>query len=130
MQQNDILFIPVANKVVSIQGAFKRPMRYEVVESDGLQKVIKLAGGLLSNTSPDFVQIERFDKDSMALSEYSLIEVLEGKLAVSLKDGDTIRLRTATKLLENFIEMEGAVFYPGKYNLGNKPVLSLFLNKA
>lgn len=130
LQQNDILFIPVANKVVSIQGAIKRPMRYEVVEADGLQKVIKLAGGLLSNTSPDFVQIERFDKDSMALSEYSLIEVLEGKLAVALKDGDTIRLRTATKLLENFIEMEGAVFYPGKYNLGNKPVLSLFLNKA
>ena len=77
LQQNDILFIPVANKVVSIQGAIKRPMRYEVVEADGLQKVIKLAGGLLSNTSPDFVQIERFDKDSMALSEYSLIEVLK-----------------------------------------------------
>jgi protein involved in polysaccharide export with SLBB domain len=130
LQQNDILFIPVANKVVSIQGAIKRPMRYEVVGADGLQKVIKLAGGLLSNTSPDFVQIERFDNDSMALSEYSLMEVLEGKLAVSLKDGDTIRLRSATKLLENFIEVDGAVFYPGKYNLGNKPVLSLFLNKA
>ena len=130
LQQNDILFIPVANKVVSIQGAIKRPMRYEVIEADGLQKVIKLAGGLLSNTSPDFVQIERFDNDSMALSEYSLIEVLEGKLAVGLKDGDTIRLRTATKSLENFIEIDGSVFYPGKYNLGNKPVLSLFLNKA
>ena len=130
LQQNDILFIPVANKVVSIQGAIKRPMRYEVVEAEGLQKVIKLAGGLLSNTSPDFVQIERFESDSMALLEYSLIEVMEGKLAVSLKDGDTIRLRTTNKSLENFIEMEGAVFYPGKYNLGSKPVLSFFLNKA
>ena len=47
LQQNDILFIPVANKVVSIQGAIKRPMRYEVVEVDGLQKVNKLSGGLL-----------------------------------------------------------------------------------
>jgi len=130
LQQNDILFIPVANKVVSVQGAIKRPMRYEIVGADGLQKVIKLAGGLLSNTSPDFVQIERFENDSMGLSEYSLMEVMEGKLSVSLKDGDTIRLRTATKSLENFIEVEGAVFYPGKYNLGNKPVLSLFLNKA
>jgi len=130
LQQNDILFVPVANKVVSIQGAIKRPMRYELVEADGLQKVIKLAGGLLSNTSPDFVQIERFESDSMALFEYSLSDVLEGKLSVSLKDGDIIRLRTATKTLENFIEIEGAVFYPGKYNLGSKPVLSLFLNKA
>ena len=130
LQQNDILFIPVANKVVSIQGAIKRPMRYEIIEGDGLQKVIKLAGGLLSNTSPDFVQIERFINDSINLMEYALMDVLEGKLVVALKDGDTIRLRTATKSLENFIEIDGAVFYPGKYNLGNKPVLSLFLNKA
>lgn len=130
LQQNDILFIPVANKVVSIQGAIRRPMRYEIVEPDGLQRAIKLAGGLLSNASPDFVQVERFESDSMALLEYPLLDVLGGKLAVALKDGDTIRLRTATKLLENFIEMEGAVFYPGKYNLGSNPVLSLFLNKA
>jgi protein involved in polysaccharide export with SLBB domain len=130
LQQNDILFIPVANKVVSLQGAIKRPMRYEIIEGDGLQKVIKLAGGLLSNTSPDFVQIERFINDSINLMEYALMDVLEGKLVVSLKDGDAIRLRTATKSLENFIEIDGAVFYPGKYNLGNKPVLSLFLNKA
>jgi protein involved in polysaccharide export with SLBB domain len=101
LQQNDILFIPVANKVVSIQGAIKRPMRYEVLEAEGLQKVIKLAGGLLSNTSPDFVQIERNEGDSIRLMEYKLNEVIAGKIPVVLFDGDTIRLRNVNKLLEN-----------------------------
>jgi polysaccharide biosynthesis/export protein len=130
LQQNDILFVPVANKVVSILGAIKRPMRYEVIDSDDLQKLIKLAGGPLNNTSNDFIQIERFDGDSLALLEYSLLDIQTGKFNVSLKDGDIIRLREVTKSLENFIEIQGAVFYPGKYNLGNIPELSFFLNKA
>ena len=130
LQQNDIIFVPVANKVVSLQGGVKRPMRYEVIDGDGLQKIIKIAGGPVSNASPDFVQIERNEGDSIRLMEYKLNEVIAGKIPVVLFDGDTIRLRNVNKLLENYIEIEGAVFYPGRYDLGKNPTLRNFLEKA
>lgn len=130
LQQNDIIFVPVANKVVSLQGGVKRPMRYEVIDGDGLQKIIKIAGGPVSNASPDFVQIERNEGDSVRLMEFKLNEVIEGKVPVLLLDGDTIRLRNVNKLLDNFIEIEGAVFYPGRYDLGKNPTLRIFLEKA
>jgi protein involved in polysaccharide export with SLBB domain len=130
LQQNDIIFVPVANKVVSLQGGVKRPMRYEVIDGDGLQKLIKMGGGPVSNASPDFVQIERNEGDSIRLMEFKLNEVIDGKIPVLLFDGDTIRLRNVNKLLDNYIEIEGAVFYPGRYDLGKNPTLRIFLEKA
>ena len=130
LQQNDIIFVPVANKVVSLQGGVKRPMRYEVIDGDGLQKIIKIAGGPVSNASPDFVQIERNEGDSIRLMEFKLNEVIDGKIPVLLFDGDNIRLRNVNKLLDNYIQIEGAVFYPGRYDLGKNPTLRIFLEKA
>jgi protein involved in polysaccharide export with SLBB domain len=130
LQQNDIIFVPVANKVVALKGGVKRPMRYEVIDGDGLQKIIKIAGGPVSNASPDFVQIERNEGDSIRLLEYKLNEVIAGKFPVVLADGDTIRFRNVNKLLENYVEIEGAVFYPGRYDLGKNPTLRIFLEKA
>jgi hypothetical protein len=54
-------------------------MRYEVIDGDGLQKIIKIAGGPVSNASPDFVQIERNEGDSIRLMEYKLNDVIAGK---------------------------------------------------
>jgi len=130
LQQNDILFVPVAQRVVSIQGAVKRPMRYEILAPDDLQRAVRLAGGPLANASPDFVQVERFEGDSMITREYALSDVLEGKFPLALKDGDTIRLRAISRFLDNFVEVNGAVIYPGKYSLGKESRLLDILEKA
>ena len=46
LEQNDIIHIPVAQKVVTVTGAVRRPMKYELLDSEDLIKLIQYAAGL------------------------------------------------------------------------------------
>ena len=61
LQNNDVLFVPVAQNVVTVEGAVNRPMRYVMVEGETLKDLINYAGGLAFNAYPNFVQIERIE---------------------------------------------------------------------
>ena len=60
LQNNDIIYVPVVDNVVSISGGVKRPMRYELKSGEDLADLIRLAGGTTVNVYPDFVQIRRY----------------------------------------------------------------------
>ena len=79
IQNNDVLFVPVAQKVVSIEGAVNRPMRYEMVDKETLADLIEYAGGLTWNAYPNFVQIERHEAGEVSYLEFDLSEVTSGK---------------------------------------------------
>jgi len=130
IQQNDILFVPVAENIVSIEGAVKRPMYYEMLPGESLETLIRYAGGIRVNTYPDFVQIERYQGDEIRLQEYNLAEVLSGKLKVPLQNGDIVRVRSIGKPIEQFAEVVGSVYYPGRYDLVQSPTLGSLLGKA
>lgn len=130
LQHNDIIYIPVARKVVDLRGAVKRPMRYELKEGETLNDLIDYAGGLNYDTYPDYLQIQRIEDGEMVLKEWSLMEALRSEEPVELKDGDIVRLREVEKPLKKFVEIEGAVFYDGRYNLQQSPTLSTLLEQA
>jgi len=130
IQQNDILFVPMAQKVVALEGAVKRPMKYELAGKEGLSDLIAYAGGVNFNTYVELVQIQRAQADSVILLEYKLGEVLSGKQVVPLLDGDVVSIRAAAKPLERFTEITGAVFYPGRYELQTGMTLSNLLQKV
>jgi len=130
IQQNDILFVPMAQRVVTLQGAVKRPMKYELTGKEGLQELFGFAGGINYNTYVDFVQVERNQADSVVLLEYKLSDILSGKQTALLLDGDIVRVRENTRPLERFSEVNGAVFYPGRYELQKDMRLSGLLLKV
>lgn len=130
LQHNDILFVPVAQKVVSLEGAVKRPMRYELVGKEGLKELLAFAGGVLFNASAELIQVERQTGEKPQLTEYSLADVLSGKVIVELLDGDVVRLRQSSIPLEQFSAIEGAVYYPGQYAWKEGQKLEDVLTKA
>jgi protein involved in polysaccharide export with SLBB domain len=130
IQQNDILYVPMAQRVVTLEGAVKRPMKYELTGKEGLQELFDFAGGINYNTYVEFVQVERSQADSVVLLEYKLSDILGGKQSVLLLDGDIVRVRENTRPLERFTEVEGAVFYPGRYELQKDMRLSALLLKV
>ena len=130
IQQNDILFVPMAQRVVTLQGAVKRPMKYELTGKEGLQELFGFAGGINYNTYVEFVQVERNQADSVVLLEYKLSDILSGKQTALLLDGDIVRVRENTRPLERFSEVNGAVFYPGRYELQKDMRLSGLLLKV
>jgi len=130
LQHNDIIYIPLAHKVVRISGAVKRPMRYELTDGENLRHLIEYAGGINYNAYPDFLQIERIDEGEVSLTEYSLADALRGDITIDLQDGDIVRLRQTEKPLENFVEVDGAVYYSGRYDLRRSPDLQVLVEKA
>ena len=76
LQNNDVFFIPVAQKVVKIEGAVYRPMRYEMVEGETLVDLIQFAGGLTDNAYREFVQIERYIGGEKKYLEFNLENVM------------------------------------------------------
>jgi protein involved in polysaccharide export with SLBB domain len=130
LQHNDILYVPVAQKVVNLEGAVKRPMRYELAGKEGLKDLIAFAGGVLYNANVDLIQIERQTGAAPILTEYRLNEVLDGKVVVELLDGDIIRLRPSTVPLEQITTVEGAVYYPGNFAWKEGQKLADVLSKA
>jgi len=130
LQQNDILFVPVSSSLVTIEGAVKRPMTYEMLPEETLIDLIKFAGDVRTDVYPDFVQIKRYANGEEVLKEWNLADVRAGKIKVPIQNGDSIRIKTIGKPMTAFVEVSGSVYYPGKYDLSSNPSLASVLEKA
>ena len=131
LQNNDVLFVPVAEKVVSIEGAVNRPMRYEMIEGESLLDLIRYAGGLSYNAYPKFVQIERSEGGEINLLEFDLGNILSDAQIVNLVNGDIIRIKDNSKRdLENYVYVKGDVYYEGAYDLAGNRSLKTLLDHA
>lgn len=130
IQNNDVLFVPVAQKVVSIEGAVNRPMKYEVVDKETLKDLIDYAGGLTSDAYPNFVQIERRENGEVNYLEFDLSEVISGKSKVQLAAGDVVRIKASSKPMENYVSISGDVYYGGNFDLEKNRSLAALIAKA
>jgi protein involved in polysaccharide export with SLBB domain len=127
LQNNDIIFVPVLKLLVSIEGAVNRPMFYEMLETETLADLIRYAGGVKMDVFPDFVQIKRFINGEERLMEWNLEEVRSGKTKVSLMNGDVVRIKAIGKPMDQFVDIEGSIYYPGRYDLSANPTLTKLL---
>lgn len=129
LQNNDVMFIPVAQKIVQVNGAVNRPMKYELIEGETLVDLLRYAGGLKYNVYPDFVQIERYIDGEKKYLEYDLNNVLSGTQKIDMQNGDIVLIRTANIPMENFVAINGDVYYGGNYDLEkNGSLLTLIEN--
>ena len=130
LQNNDVLFVPVAEKIVRIEGAVARPMRYEMLDSETLVDLIRFAGGLTEDAYPEFVQVERYEDGLKSLLEFNLRNVMSGSQKVGLVAGDIVRVRPSTQPLENYVEITGDVYYDGRYDLARNGSLRALIESA
>ncbi len=130
IQNGDVIYVPVAQRIVKIEGAVNRPMRYEMLEGETLKDLIKYAGGLTASVFPDFVQIERVENGERKYMEYDLSAVMSGSRKVNLVNGDIVRIRTANQPLENYVAVGGDVYYDGRFDLEQNRSLTRLLENA
>lgn len=130
LQNNDVLFVPIANKVVTIEGAVQRPMSYEMLDGEDLVSLIKYAGGLTYNAYPEFVQIERHENAEVNYLEYKLSSVMDGSQKVELRAADIVRIKSAAKPLENYVTINGDVYYGGSFDYQQNKSLKALIDKA
>ena len=130
LQNNDFIFIPVADITVNIEGAIRRPFTYEMLPGEGLKKLMLFAGGTTDNAYLKNVQVTRFEDDKEVIIDVDYSAILKGASDFRLKKGDRVLVKNIENTYDNFVEVVGAVEFPGRFELGRSMRISQALNKA
>tara|TARA_B100001059_G_scaffold236728_1_gene289480 strand:- start:1189 stop:3987 length:2799 start_codon:yes stop_codon:yes gene_type:complete len=115
LQSGDVIFIPTIEKSVFIDGAIKRPGKYELNKNDKLSDLIRLVGGFENRAYLKQIYIERYDYNTDAPSVINLDLTDTQNLDFRVSDGDIIRIAEISDRLTESILLKGAVKRPGRY---------------
>ncbi len=126
LENNDLISIPVADRLISISGAINRPMTYELLPSENLQKLIEFAAGYRSNAYKNLLQVRRTIGDKPTLIDVDISKTPN----FSLINGDQVFIKTLPEEAENYATISGDVEFVGKYSLKETPELGLLVQKA
>lgn len=115
LEDNDVVVIDTYKNLVNVTGAVKRPMYYEVLDGETVDEVLKYAGGLAENAYKEDVRIERSGK-----YEREILTVAKDELKlVTLLNGDVLAVDTIAATFSNMVEIQGAVYRPGRFQLSD-----------
>ena len=123
LQDNDLIVVAPYNAIVNIQGKVKRPMMYEMKKDESLAKLLAYTGGLTGDAYDRNIRVIR-----KSGREYSIHTVEKNSFgAFGLVDGDSVYVDSIIPRFSNMVEVKGAVFHPGMYQMdGNiRTVLDL-----
>ncbi len=130
LQENDIIYVPVAEKLVTIQGAVKRPSKYELLPTENLIALVRYAGGLKENALKNNVQIKRFQDDKEILIDVNLKNLMKEHRDVVLMPGDQILIKTIERTVENVVSVNGPVQISGQFALNRGERIADILKRA
>jgi polysaccharide export outer membrane protein len=125
VNDNDIIFVPLRGKTVSIKGEVLRAYTFELLPGENLKKLIEISGGLRSNVYIDRIQVDRIvpfaervkKGDDRKIYDIDFKDVATGKKDYTLEDGDVITVFPILDKKDNFVEITGDVYRPGLYQI-------------
>ena len=114
LTDNDVIVVVPYDCLVTVTGKVKRPMIYEMKKNESVGTLLKYAGGFTGDAYRKAVRLLR--KTGRELSVYNVGEFDFNTFHIA--DGDSIGVDSILNRYENKIEIKGAVFRPGFYNIG------------
>ena len=115
LQDNDVIQVGTYDCIVDISGHVKRPMAYEMKANESLATLLKYCGGF---TDEAYKQLVRVLRNEDLKSVYSVEEF--DFSSFKLSDGDKVQVDSIIDRYKNMVEIKGAVYRPGLYQLGGK----------
>lgn len=127
LASNDVIVVGPYECLVNITGKVKRPMWYEMKQTESLGTLLKYAGGFAGDAFEDNVTLVR--KKGGVMRVYSLGEF--DRDAFQLCDADSVSVDSTLNRFENTVELKGAVLRPGFYQLdGNIATVTQLIERA
>lgn len=116
LQEGDVIQVGLYDCLVGVTGNVKRPMFYEMRKNESVATLIKYAGGFTGDAYKKSIRLTRQTGE-----KYAVYTVDEFELSsFQVDDGDAIEVDGILNRYENMVEVKGAVFRPGQYQLGNE----------
>lgn len=127
LQEGDVIIVNPYESLVRIAGKVKRPMFYEMKPTETVATILNYAGGFTGDAYKKAVRIIR-----KSGREHQVYNVDEMDYSVfRLDDGDSISVDAVLKRFENRVEIRGAVYRSGLYELsGTVNTVKQLIKKA
>lgn len=114
LQEGDVILASPYDALVLIKGKVKRPMYYEMKSSESIRTLIGFAGGFSNDAYRGAVTVDRNNTKERTVA--TVDDMNYGVFKV--KDGDVVSVGEILDRYDNRIEVKGAVYRPGYYELG------------
>lgn len=118
LQENDVIIVTPYDRIVTIDGSVKRPMSYEMKKGETLADLLEYAGGLTGSAYGDRLTLERTTGKGKSVVTVDASDFETTRL----DDGDLIVVKDGIARYDNRVDVNGAVFRPGKYSIGTDVV--------
>ncbi|WP_231427179.1 SLBB domain-containing protein [Pedobacter sp. Leaf250] len=126
LQDQDVINIPVYNTRIELSGEVKRPAFFEIKENETLADALRFAGGFSSNAYS--AQIKVLQNTNR---ERKIMDVTEAEFSTyKPQNGDKFIVERILDRFANRVEISGAVFRPGQYELDDQLTLKSLIQKA
>lgn len=126
LQDGDVIIVSPYLSRITISGAVKRPGVYEIKPDENFGDLIDFMSGFTSVAYKERLLLERIDGDRRKVKEILYDQVV----SEALKDGDKIIVNEIIDKFENRVQIEGAVYRPGVYELTKGLTLKNLITKA
>lgn len=114
LQEGDVILASPYEALVMIQGKIKRPMYYEMKNSESIATLINYAGGFSDDAYASSITVERSNAKERTICTVDEMHYNDFKM----KDGDVVSIGAILDRYDNRVEIKGAVYRPGSYAIG------------
>ena len=116
LADNDVITVGTYDCLVNVTGKVKRPMYYEMKRNESMKTLITYAGDFASDAYRKSVRVVR--KEGSRYAVYNVGEFDLGSFRMA--DGDSVSVDSLLNRYSNMVEVKGAVFRPGMYQIGGQ----------
>ncbi len=126
LREYDTVLIPPRGKTVALKGSVRRPLSYELKEGEDLTDLLEFGAGFTATAAPEILHLVRVlppaerrpgVPDRMQVDiplDVTTNRPLDPAQA-RLFDADSVLVGAVSDRLENWVEVQGAVKRPGRY---------------
>lgn len=124
LKSGDVVFVKPVKNTVSIDGAIKRPAKYELLDEQNLSEVIEYANGLDAQADLSNIFLDRILDAKVKSLSISNIKQFNN---IIVNDRDKIFIR---KHSFRTVDIQGAILKPGRYLMAEGESISDLLTKS
>ena len=113
LQDGDVILVQPYLSLVQILGKVKRPMFYEMKPGESAGLLLDYAGGFTGDAYKKAIRVIR--KSGREMQVYNVDD--KEYATFPMDDGDVVTVDSVLQRFENRVELRGAVYRPGLYQL-------------
>jgi len=126
LEDQDIVRIQPFRNRIEIVGEVKREGIYEVLEEESIEDLIRFTGGFSENAYKALIKVKRNTAKERRIEDVRMDEFS----AIYPKNGDYVIVNSILDRYENRVQIAGAVFREGEYQLTENLTVIKLLDKA